>query len=105
MCEQAAAVRSADISAETGESPYVRFEFIPSGVVAKLRYRVEAVKRPSTSTLIVERISEAFMREDRIAFAYVKREVLLAPKGEQSPPPQYLHTDQVREQPITGRIV
>ena len=62
MCEQAAAV-TADISAETGKMPYVLFEFIPSGVVGKLRYRVVAVKRQSTSTLIVERISKAFMRE------------------------------------------
>ncbi|MXY28059.1 mechanosensitive ion channel, partial [Candidatus Poribacteria bacterium] len=49
MSEQAAEVIS-DIVAETGETPYVLFEFIPSGVVGKLRYRVVAVKRQSTST-------------------------------------------------------
>lgn len=91
MCEEAAEV-TAEICSETGESPYVRFEFIPSGVVAKLRYRVEVVERASTSTLIVERVSEALMSEDRIEFAYVKREALLTPKDEQLPPPQYLYT-------------
>lgn len=96
MCEQAAGVTS-DIVAETGEMPYVLFEFIPSGVVGKLRYRVVAVKRQSTSTLIVERISKAFMREGGIEFAYVKRESLLRPKDETSLPPQYLYTQQSRE--------
>ena len=96
MCEQAAEI-TADICTETGESPYVRFEFIASGVVAKLRYRVEAVRRQSTSTLIVERISEALTREEGIDFAYVKREALLVPQGEQLPPPQYLRTEQFRE--------
>ncbi len=97
MCEQAAEV-TADIRAETGESPYVRFEFIASGVVAKLRYRVFAVRRQEISTLIVERISEALTREDGITFAYIKREVLLVPEDEQSPPPpQYLRTGQYRE--------
>lgn len=103
MCEHAAEV-TADISAETGELPYVRFEFIASGVVAKLRYRVLAVSRQEVSTLIVERISEAFMGEDRIAFTYVKREALLVPKDEQLPPPQYLRTEQFRGHPITDRI-
>lgn len=94
MCKEAADV-TADICTETGESPYVRFEFIPSGVVAKLRYRVLAVRRQSTSTLIVGRISKVLMCEEGIEFAYVKREALLSPKGKQLPPPQYLYTDQV----------
>ena len=96
MCEQAAEV-TADIVAETGETPYVLFEFIPSGVVGKLRYRVVAVKRQSTSTLIVERISKAFMQTGGIEFAYVKRESLLRPKDATSLPPQYLYTQQPRE--------
>ena len=94
MCEQAAEI-TADICAETGESPYVRFEFIPSGVVAKLRYRVIAVDRQKTLTYIVEGITEAFTREDGIEFAYVKREALLSPQGEQLSPPQYLHANRV----------
>ena len=89
MCEQAAEV-TAEICQETGEVPYVRFEFIPSGVVGKLRYRVSAVKRQSTSTLIVERISEAFRHAEQIEFAYVKSETLLIPKND-ALPPQYLH--------------
>ena len=89
MCEQAAEV-TADICAETGESPYLLFEFIPSGVVAKLRYRVLAVKRQETSTLIVKRIFEQFNREDTIQFAYIKNEIQLRPQGEQPSPPQYL---------------
>ena len=95
LCEQAAEV-TAEICEETGESPYVRFEFIPSGVVAKLRYRVGAVNRQSTSTLIVEQVSKAFMQEGQIEFAYVKREVLVTPKEDTSVPPQYLYIQQLR---------
>ena len=92
MCQQASEV-TAEICQETGESPYVRFEFIPSGVVTKLRYRVRAVNRQSTSTLIVERIFKAFMREEHIEFAYIKSETLFAPKDD-TLPPQYLYTQQ-----------
>ena len=99
ICQQAAEV-TAEICQETGESPYVRFEFIPSGIVAKLRYRVRAVNRQSTSTLIVERISKAFMDEGQIEFAYIKSETLLTPKDDTlPPPPQYLHIDQFRGYP------
>ena len=99
MCEQAAAV-TADIVAEIGESPYMLFEFIPSGVVGKLRYRAAPTKRQETSTFIVERISEAFMHENTIEFAYVKRESLLRPKDETSLLPQYLYIQQFRERPF-----
>ena len=95
MCEQATEV-TADICAETGESPYVRFEFIPSGVVAKLRYRVVAVKRQEISTLIVERIFDRFNREGTIEFAYIKGESQLIPKDGQILPPQYLLTSSLQ---------
>ena len=104
LCEQAAEI-TAEICAETGESPYVLFEFIPSGVVAKLRYRVSAVRRQEISTLIVERISTEFMHEDGIEFAYVKREALLVPTDETVPPPQYLLVERFRAHPAVSRIV
>ena len=103
MCEQAAGI-TADVCEDTGESPYVRFEFIPSGVVAKLRYRVLAVERQEISTLIVERISKAFMHENGIEFAYVKREALLMPKDGQLPPPQYLYSERFREHTIASTV-
>lgn len=95
----------AEICQETGESPYVRFEFIPSGVVGKLRYRVGAMNRQSTSTFIVEWISKAFMRERNIEFAYVKSETLLVPNDENLLPPQYLPIQQSHRRPLTDRIV
>lgn len=88
LCERATQITS-DICKEIGESPYVLFEFIPSGVVAKLRYRVLAVKRQEISTLIVEGIFKQFNRESTIQFAYIRNETQLTPKGEQAPPPQY----------------
>ena len=96
MCEQAAQVTAGAVE-ESRESPYVRFEFVPSGVVAKLRYRVRAVDRQRVSTQIIERIFTRFGSESRIHFAYMKMESLLISKGEQLPPPQYLQTEQFRE--------
>ena len=92
LCEQAAQITIKAVE-ETGDSPYVRFEFIPSGIVAKLRYRVRAVDRQRRSTQIIERIFTQFAQESGIQFAYVKREALLIPKGEQLPPPQYLQAE------------
>lgn len=92
MCEQAAEV-TAEAVKETGELPYVRFEFIPSGVVAKLRYRVRAVDRQQVSTQIIEQIFTQFRHESGIQFAHIKSESLLIPKGEQLPPPQYLRSE------------
>ena len=103
MCQQAAEV-TAEICQETGESPYVRFEFIPSGVVAKLRYRVSAVRRQEFSTLMVERISKAFVCEDSIEFAYIKREAQLISKDERLPPPQYLYTERFHKRPTANRV-
>ena len=102
MCQQASEVTT-EICEETGELPYVRFEFIPSGVVGKLRYHVLAVKRQEISTLIVERISKALVHEDGIEFAYVKREAQLISKDD-TLPPQYLRTQQFRERSLTDRI-
>lgn len=103
MCEQAAQVTS-EVVKETGESPYVRFEFIPSGVVAKLRYRVHAVDRQRVSTQIVKRIFTLFAHENGIQFAYIQKESELVPKEGQLPPPQYLHTQRFREHSIMNRI-
>lgn len=70
-------------------------------VVGKLRYPVEAMKRQSTSTLSVERISKALMREDQIEFVYVKSETLFTPKDE-TLAPQYLHIQQSYNRLLTG---
>lgn len=96
MCEQATQITAGAVE-EIGELPYVRFEFIPSGVVAKLRYRVRAVDRQRVSTQIIEGIFTRFGSESGIHFAYMKMESLLIPKGEQLPPPQYWHAEHFRE--------
>ena len=96
MYEEAAQI-TAEAIEEFGELPYVRFEFIPSGVVAKLRYRVRAVDRQRVSTQIIERIFTRFGSESEIHFAYMKMESLLIPKGEQLQPPQYFQAEHFRE--------
>ncbi len=87
MCEQATQI-TAEAIEDTGELPYVRFEFISSGVVAKLRYRVRAVDRQRVSTQLIERIFTRFGSESGIHFAFMKMESSLVPKGKQLQPPQ-----------------
>lgn len=79
---------TADVIRETGESAFVRFAMIPSGVIARLRYRVLAPERQKISTLIVERIFEEFARTEGIRFAHVKSDVQLNAREEQPAPPQ-----------------
>lgn len=104
MCQQASEV-TAEIYEETGELPYVRFEFIPSGVVAKLRYRVRPVERQEISTMVVERITKAFKHENEIEFAYVKRETLFSAEDETlRPPPQSFHIKNLGASSTTEQV-
>jgi hypothetical protein len=53
--------------------------------------------KTNAQNFMAERISKAFMPEDGIEFAYVKRKTQLIPKDEQLPSPQYLYSERFRE--------
>lgn len=78
---------AADIIKETGEEPYVRAEFMPSGIIARLRYKVPAVERQRVSSQMVNLIFEEFAKTDKVRFCYNKGETLFNPKDETQPPP------------------
>ncbi|MBC8235675.1 mechanosensitive ion channel family protein [bacterium] len=81
---------TADIIEEIGEEPYVRAEFMPSGIIARLRYKVLAIERQRIHSKIVNIIFEQFAQTDKVRFCYNKGETLFNPKDEtQSPPPQH----------------
>jgi small-conductance mechanosensitive channel len=87
---QAAKQITADIIKETGESPYVRAEFMPSGIIARLRYKVLAIERQRVHSEIVNIIFEVFAKTDTVRFCYDKGEALFDQKDEvQPPPPQH----------------
>jgi small-conductance mechanosensitive channel len=81
---------TADIIEEICEEPYVRAEFMPSGIIARLRYKVLAIERQRVHSEIVNLIFEQFAQTDKVRFCYNKGETFFNPKGEtQSPPPQH----------------
>ncbi|GIX06954.1 MAG: mechanosensitive ion channel protein MscS [Candidatus Poribacteria bacterium] len=75
----------------TGTDPYVRHEFIPSGVVSRVRYRVPPQRRQELSSLIVEEIYRQFAKEPRVRFCFVQSVGLLSSKDKEElyPPPQF----------------
>jgi small-conductance mechanosensitive channel len=81
---------TADIIAEVGEEPYVRAEFMPSGIIARLRYKVLAIERQRVHTDIVDIIFEEFAKTDKVRFCYNKGDTFFKQKDEtQIPPPQH----------------
>jgi small-conductance mechanosensitive channel len=91
---------TADVIAETGEPPYVRFEMQPWGMMARVRYRVLAVDRQKISSMIVDPLFHDFDRIETIRYAYNKSDASFVPKGAQPafPPqhPQWLSDGLVR---------
>ena len=79
-----------DVIEETGDLPYVQVEFIPSGLVARLRYKVPPVERQRISSEIVEIIFREFNKAEKVRFCYIQSEASLASKDRSAlPPPQH----------------
>jgi small-conductance mechanosensitive channel len=78
---------TADIIKETNEEPYVRAEFMPSGIIARLRYKVLAIERQRVHSEIVNLIFKEFAKTDKVRFCYNKGETLFKSKDETQPPP------------------
>ena len=49
-----------DVIAQTHQEPYIRVEFFDAGVLARVRYQVEAAQRQEVSSAITERILACF---------------------------------------------
>jgi len=78
---------SADAIAETGEEPYIRAEFFPSGVFMQIRYRVAPTDRQRVWSEIVKKVYERITESDRVFYCYNKANVFVNYRqGEQYPP-------------------
>jgi len=54
---------TADIIAKTGQSPFIRAEFLDWGILVRLRYNTIPAKRQELSTYIIERLLRDFGKE------------------------------------------
>jgi small-conductance mechanosensitive channel len=74
---------TADAIEETGEEPYIRAEFFPSGVFMRLRYRVAPTDRQRVWSEITRRASQKLEENDRVFYCFNKSDVLVnfRPRG------------------------
>lgn len=75
-----------DIIEKTGEEPFIRAEFFESGVLMRLRYKVEPPRRQEVSTQIVRRIFQEFKKNPKVEFCYPRSEITYEWKGRLIPP-------------------
>ena len=72
---------------ETGLAPYVRHEFIPSGIISRIRYRVPPQRRQEYSSRIVNSLFSAVNPDPEVRFCYVQSVNLVTQVDETSPLP------------------
>jgi small-conductance mechanosensitive channel len=79
-----------DAVTETGEEPYIRAEFFPSGVFVRIRYRVVPTDRQRVWSEIVKRVSERITGSDKVFYCFNKSNVFVNQRQDGSyPPPQH----------------
>ncbi len=78
-----------DAVAETGEEPYIRAEFFPSGVFMRIRYMVAPTDRQRTWSEIVKRVSERLTESDRVFYCFNKSNVFVNYRQDGQYPPQH----------------
>jgi len=75
---------------ETGEEPYIRAEFFPSGVFMRIRYRVAPTDRQRVWSEIVRRTSKRLKESDKVFYCFNRSNVFINQRqGGSSPPPQH----------------
>ncbi|MGQ9609488.1 MAG: mechanosensitive ion channel family protein [bacterium] len=80
---------TSDIIAETGEEPYIRAEFFPSGVFMRLRYMVSPKDRQRVWSEIVQKISKRISKSDKVSYCFNKGHVLVNYQKGSPYPPQH----------------
>jgi len=83
ILEEAAREVTADAIAETGEEPYIRAEFFPSGVFMRLRYRVAPTDRQRVWSEITRKASQKLEENDKVFYCFNKSDVFVnvRPRG------------------------
>ncbi len=82
---------------ETGQEPYIRAEFFPSGVFMRVRYMVAPTDRQRVWYEIVKLISQKINKSDIVAYGFNRANVIVNyPEGHPYPP-QYPFYDIEKE--------
>lgn len=79
--------------------PYVRHEFIPSGIVSRIRYHVPPRDRQEISSLIVSSLFSSVTAQEGVRFCHVQSEVHMRaadPELAHLPPPPHASTYMAR---------
>jgi small-conductance mechanosensitive channel len=87
---------TAEATAETGEKPYIRAEFFPSGVHMRIRYMVAPTDRQRMWSEIIKQVAERLGKSDRVSYAFNKSNVFVNYREGEAYPPQYSE-DQVSD--------
>lgn len=63
-------------TSETSETPYIRAEFFESGLLMRVRYKVEATKRQETWTQIYHMVFNEIQASNKVFFCFNHSEVM-----------------------------
>ena len=80
---------TANVITETGQEPYIRAEFFPSGVFMRLRYMVGPTDRQRVWYEIVKLISKRIDENENVSYGFNKANVIVNYPEGQPYPPQY----------------
>jgi len=80
---------TANVIAETGQEPYIRAEFFPSGVFMRIRYMVGPTDRQRVWHEIVKLISKRIDENENVSYGFNKANVIVNYPEGQPYPPQY----------------
>jgi small-conductance mechanosensitive channel len=96
ILKEVAGELAAEASAETGEKPYIRAEFFPSGVHMRIRYMVAPTDRQRMWSEIIKQVAERLDKSDKVSYAFNKSNVFVNYREGEAYPPQYSE-DQVSD--------
>jgi small-conductance mechanosensitive channel len=71
---------TANIVSETGEEPYIRAEFFPSGVFMRIRYNVAPTDRQRVWSEIVKKITTRIEKSDKVFYCINRANVIVNPR-------------------------
>ena len=89
ILKQVAAEVTAEAAAETGEDPYIRAEFFPSGVHMRIRYMVAPTDRQRVWSEIARRVSVRIDESNDVFYGFNRSNVFVNYRQGESHPPQH----------------
>jgi small-conductance mechanosensitive channel len=88
LCLEAARAAVGELVGETDQEPFTRVEFLPWGILIRLRYKAAPARRQEISSRVTERVWQAFRAHPgQVAFATPTSVASLEPSPGSAPPP------------------